>query len=355
MRFRVDADLFFFLASIANVVSSLPRLRKLPTSKVPLRYDIQEVLPGALSDAQAKYLAPYDEKLAAMNYWSVCTYRIANYGRNLFRNYASPIETARCVVMINEVRPVPEGNIPPTDICTISFHTRFNDGTILTTRNMPVKSIFEQPAYWIVQERPGMSDPIELKREHDRKAETMGQPVSPPCDAKSVFDDIQSEHQRFSEYQLAKGGYLPLPDGNSYALADQVYWRAICNHFNPFAQNVSMRRFLPAALIAVGLPLLALTILAPAAAQAAVNFGFPPLFAARCVTLACYSLAGAVLGYLLERNTFLWALLLTYLVLRLTMVLPLGAPPDGTLAATVAYCVAQAKKRRATPLFESAG
>jgi hypothetical protein len=354
MRFPVDADLFFFLASIANVVSSVPRLRKLPTSKVPVRYEIQELPPQALTDAQAKYLAPYDEKLAAMNYWPVCTYRIANYGRTLLRNYASPIETARCVVLINEVPPLQGTRLPPTDICTISFHTRFRDGTVLTTRNMLDKSILTQPPYWVVQEQPGVTDPAQLKREHDRKAATMGQPVPPPSDAKSVFDDIQSEHQRFSEYQLANGGYLPLPDGNSYALADPVYWRAIRNHFNPFAQNLSMRRFLPAALIAIGLPLLALTTLAPAAAQAAVNFGLPPLIAARCVTLACYSLAGAVLGYLLERNTFLWALLFTYLTLRITMVLPLGAPPDGTLAATVAYAVAQAKKHRNAGLLSDA-
>jgi hypothetical protein len=356
MRFPVDADLFFFLAAIANVVSSLPRLRSLPTSKIPVRYETQEVPQAAMTDLQAKYFAPYDEKLAAMNYWPVCTYRIANYGRNLIRNYVNPMDSARCVVMINEVPPVQEGKLPPTDICTTSFHTRFSDGTIFTTRNMTDKSILDQPPYWIVQELPGLNDLAEMKREHDQKAASIGPPVSPPSDTKSVFDDIQSEHQRFSEFQLANGGYLPLPDGNSYALADPVYWRAIRNHLNPFAQNLSMRRFLPAVLIAIGLPLSALKILAPAAAHAALNIGFPPVVAARCVTLACYVLAGAVLGYLLERNTFLWALLLTYLALRVTMVLPLGAPPDGTLAATVACCVAQAKKRRRTaPLFENAG
>jgi hypothetical protein len=74
---------------------------------------------------------------------------------------------------------------------------------------------------------------------------------------------------------------------------------------NPLAQNLSMRRFLPAALVAIGLPLLAMAILAPAAAQAAVHGGFPPFIAGRLVVIASYVVAGAVLGYLLEHNTFL--------------------------------------------------
>jgi hypothetical protein len=353
MRFPVDADLFFFLASIASVVGSLPRLRKLPTSKIPVRYDIREVRPDALTDAQSRYFAPYDEKLAAMNYFPVCTYRLANYGQNLFRTYTNPLDKARCELMVYELPAVKESKLPSADIFTMCFHTRFSDGTVLTTRNKAVKSILDQPPYWVVQECPGMSDPVQMKREHDRKSATMGQAVSPPSDAKSVFDNIQSEHERFSDYQLQNGGYVALPDGSSYVLADQVYWRAICDYLNPFTQKLSMRHFLPAALVGIGLPLSALTILAPAAAQAAASLGFPRLVAARCVTLACYVVAGAVLGCLLERNTFLWALLLTYLVLRVTMVLPLGAPPDGTVAATVAYLVAQAKKRRAVSLLAS--
>jgi hypothetical protein len=355
MRIPVDADLFFLLSSIGSVLGSLPRLRSLPTSLVPARYDIQEVQPAALTDAQAKYLAPYDEELAAMNYRPVCTYRIANYGRNLLRNYVSPVDMARCVVMINETPPLPDAKLPGRDSCTISFHTRFFDGTVLTTRNMQVKSIMDQPPYWVVQERPGVGDPVALKRDHDSKAATMGQPVSPPADAKSVFDDVQSEHQRFSEYQLENGGYVPLPDGNGYALDNQVHWRAICTHLNPFAQNLTLRRFLPAALIAIALPLSAYKILVPAAAHSAATLGFPPFIAARLVTLACYLVTGAVLGCLLERNTFLWALVLTYVVLRITMVLPLGSPPDCTVAATMAYLVARERKRRAVPLLQGAG
>lgn len=354
MGFPVDADLFFLAASVANVLGSLPRLRNLPTSRVPVRYELQEVLPKALTEAQAKHLAPYDEKLAAMNYRPVCTYRIANYGHNLLRNYVNPVETARCVVMINEISPVEGGEPYPVNSCTTSFHTRFSDCTILTTRNMAVKSIMDQPPYQVVQERPGLTDPTPLKREHDRKAATMGQPVSPPADTKSVFEDIQSEHQRFSDFYLEQGDYSLQLGDDSYTITDRVHSRAIWNHLNPLAQNLSMRQLLPAALIAIAVPLLAITKLSPAVAHAAVHIGFPPFIAGRLVVLACFLLTGAMFGYLLENNTFLWALLLTYLAFRIPNALPLGSAPNATYAATVAYLVARAKKRRRAVLLPSA-
>jgi len=353
MRFPIDADLFFFLAAIGNVLSSLPRLRSLPTSRIPVEYDIQEVQPSDLADGQAKSLSPYDEKLAAMNYLPVCTYRIANYGHNLFRNYVNPVDTARCVVMIYEL-PSVQGSNPQTNMCTVYFHTRFSDGTILTTQNSPVKSIMDQPPYQIVQECPGLTDPVQMKREHDRKAATMGQPVSPAADTKSVFDDVQSEHRRFSDFCLEKGDFSLEIGEDSYTITDKVHSRAIWNHLNPFAQNLSVRQFLPAAPIAIALPLLAIKILGPLAAHSVVNTGFPPFTAGRLVVLACFLLAGAVFGYLVENNTFLWALLLTYLAFRIPNALPFGAPPFATFAAAAAYSVARAKKRRRAVLLSSA-
>ena len=353
MRFPVDADLFTFLLSIGNTLGSLPRLRSLPTSQIPVRYDIQEVLPSALTEAQAKYLSSYDEKLAAMSYRPVCTYRIANYGQNLLRNYVNPVDSARCVVMINETPAVAGGKPYPVTSCTVCFHTRFNDGTILTTRNTALKSIMDQPPYQIVQECPGLTDLVQMKREHDRKAATLGQPVSPPADTRSVFDDVQSEHRRFSDFCLEKGDFSLEIGEDSYTITDKVHSRAIWNHLNPFAQNLSMRQFLPAALIAIAVPLLALTIVGPVAAHG-LHIGFPPFATGRLVVVACFLLAGAVFGCLVESNTFLWALVLTYLAYRVPYVLPFGAPPFATSAAVAAYAVAQARKRRRASLLSSA-
>ncbi len=351
MQFPIDVDLTVFIYTVGKIIfGGLPRLRR-KQHKIPLHYQIAEVGPAALTEAQAKYFAPYDEKLNAMNYWPVCTYRVTNYGHNLIRSYVNPLETARCVVMIHELPLLQNGKPSVANTCLMSFHTCFSDATILTTRNMRLKSVMDRPPYQTVQECPAITDPAEMKRKHDKRAASMGCPVPPPSDAKSTFKDVQAEHQRFSAYQLSRGSFRLTPDGSAYASTDRVFWRGIRNHLNPFAHRFSVRRFLPAALAAVVLPLYAVTTLAPAAAQAARNLGFPPLAAAQAVTLACYLVAGALIGYVLERQTFVWVFLLTYLSVRIFAGVQLGPLPYSAFAGSVAYSVAQAKKRRRAVLL----
>jgi hypothetical protein len=350
MRIPVDADLLVFLFTLSKIVFSLPRLRRCAPT-VPVRYQIENVLNGWLTEAQAEYLAPYDKKLDAMNYLPVCTYRINNYGNNLLRQYVNPAETSRCVVMIHEQTLSVDGLQPFTSSCTMSFHTRFTDDRILTTRNMKIKTILDRPPYQIVQECPQISEPSEMKRIHDARAQTMGCPVAPLSDPASIFKDVQSEHERFSEYQLASGAYEPLPDGNRYAIADKAHWRAIRNNLNPFANRVSIRQFLPAAIIAATLPVFALLQFAPAAAHAARNIGFSPLATSEAVILASYFVAGAIIGYVLERQTFVWVFLLTYVSVHLFAGASLGPVPYSAFAGSVAYSVAQAKKRRRAVLL----
>ncbi len=350
MRFPVDADLLVFLYTLSKIVFSIPRLQR-SVPKVPVHYQIENVLEGWLTEPQARYLAPYDEKLAAMNYMPVCTYRITNYGQCLLRQYVNPAETSRCVVLIYELALKVDGRPTFSNNCTMSFHTRFTDDRILTTRNAKVKDILDNPPYWLVQECPQISEPSEMKRIHDARAQTMGCPVAPFSDRDRIFKDVQSEHERFSQYQLSTGAYEPLPDGNSYAIADKAHWRGIRNYLNPFAQGVSMRRFLLPALVAAALPVFALLQFAPAAAEAARNVGLSPVVAAEAATLACYLVAGAIIGYVLERQTFVWVFLLTYVSVRIFAGASLGPVPYSAFAGSVAYSVAQAKKRRRAVLL----
>jgi len=346
MRLPVDADLAVFGYTLGKIIfGSLPRLRRNVRS-VPMRYNIEEIAPSALSEKQAEYLRPYDKKLAAMNYWPVCTYRASNYGHNLMRNYVNPAETSRCVVMIHEIDRKVSGKRSPTNSCTLSFHTRFTDGTILTTRNMKLKSILDRPPYQIVQECPYITEPADMKRKHEARAATMGCPVAPPAEAATVFKDVQSEHERYSNYQVAQGTFRLRPDGNSYAISDKAHWRGIRNHLNPFAHRVYTLRVVPAAMLAAVLPVLGVLKLAPAAAAAAHNIGFPPGLAAEVMMLADYMVAGAVIGYTLERQTFIWVFLLTYIPVRIVAAAGLGPVPYSAFAGLVAYSVAQAKKRR---------
>ena len=351
MRFPVDTDLAVFVFTVGNVVfGSMPKLRR-NAVPVPVKYEIEEVPAPALSDGQAACFAPYDEKLREMGYWPVCTYRIANYGHNLMRTYVNPGETSRCAVMIVEIRVEVGGMRPVSSSCTMSFHTMFSDHTMLTTRNMKLKSILDRPPYQTVQECPYITEPAEMKRVHDAKAAKMGCPVPPASTVDQVFKELNEEHDRFCDYQLAQGTFQMNPDGTSYALADKAHWRGIRNHFNPFVHRIYTLRFLPALLMAVFLPVLAALKLAPAAAAAATNMGFSPSTAAEAMILASYLVAGAVIGFMLESATFVWVFLLTYIPVRVVGATPLGPMPYSALAGFVAYAVAQAKKRRRVVLL----
>ena len=55
----------------------------------------------------------------------------------------------------------------------MSFHTRFSDDRILTTRNAKLKTILDRPPYQVVQECPQVSEPSEMKCIHDTRAQTM--------------------------------------------------------------------------------------------------------------------------------------------------------------------------------------
>jgi hypothetical protein len=71
MRFPVDADLAVFLYVTGRILfTALPNLRK-SVPHVPILYQINNVPEASLSESQAHYFAPYDEKLAAMNYSSL--------------------------------------------------------------------------------------------------------------------------------------------------------------------------------------------------------------------------------------------------------------------------------------------
>ncbi len=159
MRFPVDADLAVFLyASGKLLFTALPRLRQ-SALHVPARYQIENVPEASLTEAQARYFAPYDDKLAAMNYRPVCTYLISNLGKSLTRYDVNPAESSRCEVAIQELALTVEGKQTFTSNCTIHFHTRFTDDRVLTTRNMKLKSILDNPPYWVLQSVPRSTIP----------------------------------------------------------------------------------------------------------------------------------------------------------------------------------------------------
>jgi len=341
-----DLDFFIFLFTIgATVFLSPGRLRK-TARLIPRVYIFEEVDPSSLTLQQRSYLEVQDAKLAPLHYYPVCTYRIANYVPNLLRSYIRSGDNARCVVMIVELAVKVGDTNAVHHSCVTEFITKLpNDGSLMT-RNMGLKSLMDQPPEKIVQECPNLYDPKELKRRHDLRAATMGNMLPPAADARAIFQEVQSGHERFSQFQVQRGILRFDPARDGYTTTDKAHWRGIRNHFNPFVQPFPIARFAPAVLAGALLPLLGMIQLAPRITQWLGPTIFSGVLVSSVVILAFYIAAGAAIGILLERATFLWGFLLTYLAVHLALGWTAGMIPYSTLAGLAAFYATQFRSRR---------
>ena len=352
MRILADTDLLVFLYTLGRIilVSPFSLARNRGQRAVPKSLQFEEVFPDSLSDEQQKYLQASDFKLAELNYELTTTYQVTNlFGQNLVRSYANPLEPVQAIVMIVEVTVNVNGAVSSAHNCTTEFITRFSDGTVLITRNMQRKTLFDDPPYRITQECPQVSNPTELRRRHLAKQETLNRsPIYPPCDFAGTVRLAQEGHERFAAFQLERGAYRVNPVTDCYETTTKIHWRGIRNHFNPFLhlQRFPRWRFATAALLGIALPVLASLSMAPMAAKHAQDLGLPGLVASGLIMLSAYALAGSIIGYFVRTSNFLWSFIFTYLAVGCVVGFHIYPLPYSTFAASIAHVVAQSAKRR---------
>lgn len=345
MQFFGDTDLVVFLATVGQIFVLGPAQLRKNVRPMPKVFDIETVRRESLTETQRHCLAEFDEKLARLNYQPVHTYRAANYGQNLLRSYFNPSEPARCVLMIVEVTVNVNGVRSSNHSSTLEFFTFFTDESVLVTRNMRIKSVFEEPPYRITQECPRVSDPAELRRRHLARLEQISRvPRSPASDPVAIAKEFQRGHERFCEYQLSRGNLRRDPTGNWYFTTAKVHWRGIMNHLNPFVQRFAFSKFLPAALSGIALPVLGSEFLAPAIARSAMMARFQGFDLVQMVTLGSFALAGALVGLFLQKSNFLWTFIFTYLGVGAILGFHSDPLPCSTIAALVGHAVAQRQK-----------
>lgn len=342
----VDADMIGFLWTTGVVVfGSKPQLRK-NSRPIPVRYQRQLLEDSQLTEQQRQYVAPLDEKLAALGFRPFYTFKVTNYGSNLIRGYQNPADPASCTVTIVEVQTKVGGVVGVKNSQVVNFTTRFAGEKELITRNMELKSLMDQPEYKIMQECPHVTNLAELKKVHDAKATALGPPMSPPRDIQSVIADFDKDHERFSRFQTQRGVYRLSPQGDTYLLTDKAFNRGIRSFFNPFTKRISISTVLFSVLVGAVLPLYGILKLAPAMAErfgsAAPSLFQPPTLA----ILACYLLAGALLGFIAESQSYIWVILITYVPAHLVAGWTFGALPYSSFAFLVSYFVCQAKRKR---------
>jgi hypothetical protein len=345
MPIPFDLDLPIFLWSTLKVLFGSKTHLRQNTKPIPSRFEFEELSENQLTSAQLDYLKPFDLELARLNYRPLCTFRAKNYGTNLLRRYINSADAASCALTVVEVKVNVNGVAAVRNSSHIEFATRLKNGDLFITRNMTQKSLFDQPSYRITQDFPNVTDVAELKKRHDARAQSLGEPNFPPQDFVSVREELNSEHDRYSKFQLERGVYQLAPAGNAYLVTDKVFNRGIRNHFLPFGRRISLSHAIFSALIGAVLPLLGILKFAPWLASQSTNPSNGQIPVAALGILFAYCLAGAVIGYVCEYQKFTWLMLVTYVPAHLVVGWTFGWFPYTTVAYTCAYLASQSRQR----------
>jgi hypothetical protein len=343
---HLDNDIVAFGITIAVIlITGISALRR-SIAPLPVKLQLEELSPEGLNPLQSQFLAQRDADLEPLYYRPVGTYRAANYGHNLMRSYLRPGDPARCVVTVVEHRAKTGGGNHVSQTWQYEFITRFADGRSLSTNNMRLRSLLDSPPEFVKQAHPSLRDAAEIKKRHDARAATMGVPVPPAMDLRSIFAEVESGHKRLSEYRAKNGNYKIAATGDVYELTDKVYWRGIRNFLNPFVHRFSVLEFVAALCAAAALPLLGLREFVPGMVAAAARNGYSPGLAFYVSTALCYLLAGAVIGYALVKHTFVWVFMLCFVAVHAAFGWSVGVGGFGLLASWAGHSVAQMKQHR---------
>jgi hypothetical protein len=308
---------------------------------LPRNLQCEQISRDKLTPRQAAFFDSYDKKMAEMAYFPISTFRVTNLkGQNLNCAYANSADPARCLVTMI--------GIGPSFTTCLEIVTRFADGTRLSTKNTQLSSVLAIMPNRIVQQFPGIQDPIELKRRHDEKAETL-QNRSPEFRSPSTyFSDLDEYHQQYCQYQESKKLLRFDTATGLYRATYRTGLRGVANFLNPLADNFTVPRFALGALLGAGLPLIAATqhaqIVAWLSSSGAANSAMAGLL---LTPLAC-TLAAIAIGTIFTRKAFIWALVLGLLpgkLLALTTGLSLGSGVWMALVADFAarFCTARRK------------
>jgi len=288
---------------------------------LPRNLQCEQVSRDKLTPRQAAFFDSYDKKMAEMAYFPIGTFRVTNLkGQNLNCAYANSADPARCLLTMM--------SIGPSFTTCLEFVTRFADGTRLSTKNTQLSSVLAIMPNRIVQQFPGIQDPVELKRRHDQKAETL-QSRSPEFrPTSSYFTDLNEYHQQYCQYQETKKLLRFDTAAGLYRATYRTGLRGVANFVNPLADNFTVPRFIFGTLLGAGLPLIAATQHARILSWLS-SFGTTDLaLAGTLLTPVACTLAAIAIGSIFTKKAFIWALVLGVLpakLLALTTGLSLGS------------------------------
>jgi hypothetical protein len=352
MAIPFDLDLPIFVWSMGKVIFGAKKRLQQAQRAIPVVQNLAEVPAESLDQGIKDYIRPFDEHLATLNYFPDCTFRVLNFknfGRNLARHYYNAADFASCTLTIVEIRVKVNGVENIKTAASISFKTGFSNGTILTTRNSGLKTLMDHPSYSILQQCLHTTNLAELKRRHDVKVvelTALSAPLPPPAGVEAVFATHHSEHKKFSQFQVERGLYRLLPNGDAYELTPKAYYRGVWNHFNPLAKRIELLPMLLAGLLGCVLPLMGILKFGPHVSQQFgqnLAAGMPFVW----LTIAAfYVVAGIFIGAISERPSFPWTMLISYVPTHLLAEWSFGWWPYSTFMFVTSFYVIRERRKK---------
>ncbi len=254
-----------------------------------------------LTDTQRTYFQRLDAEVATLGYTPLLNFIARNLqGANVTRVYRSDYDAAVLGASCLKGRSAVDESESSQNY--LEWVTKYEDGTSLTTRNVTIAELFARMPHQLLHDYPGMASAA-LKARHDRHAEPLRVRGPRFPHGRDVLQEFRDYHRRWCTFQDSKGLLRFDAQADVYRATGKVAWRGVANFLNPLADNFTLPRFVAGVLLGAGVPALA----------AATAQGLPMLFAA-------FVVAGAAIGWLFTSKSFVWALLLGYVPLRVAVV-----------------------------------
>jgi len=285
---------------------------------LPQDLEFRTLEEDALSAPQRAYFQALDLQLAPLGYRPRLVFEVSNLqGGNLTRVYQSEHEAAvASATCLRAAAVLP--NAPPSAENYVEWSSRYEDGSVLTTRNASVSEVFDLMPHQIRQECRGERDLARLKSRHDRRAEPLRVrgPVFPH--GRDLLADFRDYHRRWTAFQESRGLLRHDPEARLYRARARIAWRGVANYLNPLADNFTPLRLAAGLVLGAGLPALGvLAAASPELVRAAGRLSLPPALAAWGLLAVAFTAGGAAVGWLFSSKCFVWGLLLGYVPIRL--------------------------------------
>jgi hypothetical protein len=286
---------------------------------VPRELAIETVPDEGLTDRQRIHFQTLDAALSVLGYRPLVNFQVTNLqGANLTRIYRGDHDAAILGASLMKGHSALPG-AQEAGQNYLEWITKYEDDTTLTTRNVTVSDLFERMPHQIRQDFPAVSDVVRLKAHHDRRAQEL-LPCGPRFPhGRDWMADYRDYHRRWCAFQESKGLLRHDTEAGVYRATARTAWRGIANFLNPLADNFTPARFVLGLLLGAGVPALGILAAADLAVLAWLTrtTGLAPGLGRLLVLGAAFTAGGAAVGWLFMWKSFIWALLLGYVPLRL--------------------------------------